>query len=432
MDISTSKATLVDQMNHAHESKLFYKIISLVSAGMFLDAVDVYLASAVSSSIVNSHWADAQQNAYFLSSGFLGLFIGSIMAGIIGDIRGRKIAYQINLLLFGLFTFLGAFAVNVDMLIICRLIASIGLGSEIVTGYSMVNEFAPIHSRGKWCAIVSTVANMGAPVTIMISSFIIPAFGWRVLFITIGIFAVIIWFLRRDIPESPRWLINHNRIDEAKAVINQMNIHSDDDQPKNERIQTNFKHRPMWINLVVATIAVSAVIICQYTFTSWVPTLLVKRGIDVHNSLFASAIMLMGAPIGCAFGSFMIDKIGRKKVIVPAFFMSAILGIIYAFQTTITGVEIIGFVLNFSLYVLMASVVAVYVSELFTTKVRFRCVGIANGISKLCTVAMPIVVTWLLMVSSPTVIFILMGIISVFAGAMVWFFGEETNHRNVD
>ncbi|MHA8110288.1 MFS transporter [Lactobacillaceae bacterium Melli_B4] len=431
MDISSAKNSLLDQMNHSHESKLFYKIVSLVSVGMFLDAVDVYLSSAVASSIVNDHWANAQQNAIFLSSGFLGLFIGSIIAGVIGDLMGRRAIYQINLLLFGSFTFIAGFSPNVDFLIVCRLISSIGLGSEIVTGYSMVNEFAPINSRGKWCAIVSMIANMGAPFTIMLSSFVIPTFGWRIMFEAIGVLAIGIWFIRRNIPESPRWLINHGRNDEAKEVIDQMNVDYHK-QTFNKTVKTNFKHNPVAVNLIIAIVAVSATIITQYTFTSWVPTLLVKRGINIHNSLFASAIMLLGAPIGCAIGSYMVDRIGRKKVIVPTFFMSAIIGIIYAQQTTIIGVEIVGFLLNVCLYILMASVVAVYVSELFATKVRFTCVGIANGISKLCTVAMPVVVTWMLSITSPNMIFITMGIISMVAGIVVWALGQETNHKNVD
>ncbi len=147
--------TLQGRIDRTKESPLFYEIFALVSGGMFLDAVDVYLASAVATTVLKDGWSTLQQNSYFLSSGFLGLFIGSLIAGFIGDLKGRRVAYQINLLMFGGFTFLGAFSPNMSFLIFCRLMSSIGLGSEIVTGYSMVNEFAPIHSRGKWCATTS-------------------------------------------------------------------------------------------------------------------------------------------------------------------------------------------------------------------------------------------------------------------------------------
>ncbi|KRK54190.1 hypothetical protein C5L34_000483 [Lentilactobacillus hilgardii] len=141
--------SLQGRIDRTKESPLFYEIFALVAGGMFLDAVDVYLASAVATTVLKDNWSTLQLNSYFLSSGFLGLFLGSIIAGFIGDLKGRRVAYQINLLMFGGFTFLGAFAPNMGFLIFCRLMSSIGLGSEIVTGYSMINEFAPIHSRGK-------------------------------------------------------------------------------------------------------------------------------------------------------------------------------------------------------------------------------------------------------------------------------------------
>ena len=80
-----------------------------------------------------------------MSAGFLGLLVGSLLAGFVGDLKGRRVAYQINLLLFGGFTFLGAFAPNMAVLSLCRLGAGLGLGAKIVTGFAMVNEFAPMN-----------------------------------------------------------------------------------------------------------------------------------------------------------------------------------------------------------------------------------------------------------------------------------------------
>lgn len=78
---------------------------------------------------------------------------------------------------------------------------------------------------------------------------------------------------------------------------------------------------------------------------------------------------------------------------------------IYANQTTMAGVVAVGFLLTTCFYVLMASVVAVYVAELFPTTFRFRGSGIANGIAKLLTVAMPIAVAWMLKETSSSMIF---------------------------
>lgn len=111
--------------------------------------------------------------------------------------------------------------------------------------------------------------------------------------------------------------------------------------------------------------------------------------------------------------------------------MTAIFGFMYGQQSTVAGVMTIGFLLEVCFYVLMASVIAVYVAELFPTKFRFRGSGIANGAAKLFTVAMPIVVAWMLKVTSPNMIFWTIGGIALFAGIVVWVFGDETNQKDI-
>ncbi|WP_282801607.1 MFS transporter [Secundilactobacillus kimchicus] len=423
---------LQTRLDQTRESPLFYKIFGLVAGGMFLDAADVYMASSVASYTLQTGWSTVQLNSLFLSSGFLGLFIGSIISGFIGDLKGRRVAYQINLILFGGFTFLAAFSPNMTFLIGCRLMAAIGLGSEIVTGYSMVNEFSPIHNRGKWCAATSLIANCGAPITMLIWTLVLPRFGWRPLFALIGVIAAILWYLRRDIPESPRWLIAHGRNEEAEAVVKQLEITGRQTAtPSKTPVSHDQVHHSLGVSLFVAVVAVTATIICQYAFTSWVPTLLLQRGINISSSLGVSTIMMLGAPVGCAIGATMIDRIGRKKTIVPAFLLTAVFGMMYAHQSSMGMVVLIGFLLTTCFYVLMASVVAVYVAELFPTQYRFRGSGIANGIAKLMTVAMPIVVAWLLKVASADAIFWAISGIALFAGIVVWVFGDETNQKEI-
>ena len=213
---------IISRMDRAHETPMFHRIVTLVAAGMLMDSIDVYIGSAVASSTLATRWSTVAQNSTFMSAGFLGLLVGSLLAGFVGDLKGRRVAYQINLLLFGGFTFLGAFAPNMAVLSLCRLGAGLGLGAEIVTGFAMVNEFAPMNRRGHWCAIVSLVANCGVPIAMLLCAWIIPRWSWRPLFVAIGLVAAIIWWLRRDIPESPRWLAVRGRYDEADAIVKQL------------------------------------------------------------------------------------------------------------------------------------------------------------------------------------------------------------------
>lgn len=405
---------IISRVDRAHETPMFHRIVALVAAGMLMDSIDVYIGSAVASSALATHWSTVAQNSTFMSAGFLGLLVGSLLAGFVGDLKGRRVAYQINLLLFGGFTFLGAFAPNMAVLSLCRLGAGLGLGAEIVTGFAMVNEFAPMNRRGHWCAIVSLVANCGVPIAMLLCAWIIPRWSWRPLFVAIGLGAAIIWWLRRDIPESPRWLAVHGRYDEADTSDTR-----------------NAGGRSLGICLLVAVVAVAATNVCSYAFTSWVPTILVKRGINLSSSLLTSTAMMLGAPVGCLIGSLLIDRIGRKRTIVPAFLFTGVFGLMYAFQTSTVSAIIVGFLLMMCLYVLMASVVAVYAPELFATKVRFRCVGFANAVAKLLNVLMPMVVGWMLTSLGATSIFVAISAIAIASMLIVGFFGAETAQKSV-
>lgn len=426
---ASSQQTLSERMDTAKESPLFYKVFMLVGAGLLLDGSDVYMASNINSTMVATKFATLAQGSMFISAGFLGLFIGSIITGYVGDFLGRRKTFQWNLLLFGLATLVGAFAPNIQTLIAIRFIAAIGMGAEVITGFAMVSEFSPVKNRGKWSGCVSVFTNLGAPFGFFLSTIFITHFGWRSMFIIVGAFALILWFMRRHLPESPRWLMVHNEENEAKKVINKLEIngHYDTDEIK-ENASSSTSHTR---GLIVATFAVSGTFLCQYMFTSWVPTLLLGKGINIIHSMWFSTLMMMGAPIGGIIGMFLVDKIGRKKTIVPAFIFTAIAGISYAFQNTNTAILINGLILTALLYILMAGCVAVYAPELFDTSFRFRGNGYANGIAKLLTTLSPYFVLWVMQHSNQYVLFTSIAAIAIISAIVIGFFGPETKKTSI-
>jgi MFS transporter, putative metabolite:H+ symporter len=129
------------------------RIILLIGTGMFLDACDIYMAPGVLGALVKSGWSDLATNATFLSATFIGMLIGTVSSGLIGDRFGRRFSYQFNLLVFGGASLAAAFAPNMTVLIALRFLMGIGLGAEIVIGYSTLSEFMPRAVRGRTVAI---------------------------------------------------------------------------------------------------------------------------------------------------------------------------------------------------------------------------------------------------------------------------------------
>jgi putative MFS transporter len=200
-------------------SSFHYRIFALVGAGMFFDGYDLYVAGGVLAATIQTKFSTLPQNLQFLSLTFVGMTLGSLITGFVGDKMGRRLTYQINLLVFGLASLAAAFAQDMTQLIVCRFIQGLGLGAEIVVGYSTMTEFVPPKTRGRWLAFMAFIVVAGFPATAILGYFIIPTWGWRPLFIIAGIGSLIVWYLRKNLPESPRWLEAQGRTAEAEALM---------------------------------------------------------------------------------------------------------------------------------------------------------------------------------------------------------------------
>src|SRR3954465_14257040 len=196
-----------------------YSIFWLVGAGMFFDGYDLYVAGGVLASTIQSKFSTLPQNLQFISLTFVGMTIGSLITGFVGDKYGRRFTYQVNLLIFGLASFAAAFAQDMNQLIVCRFVQGLGLGAEIVVGYSTLTEFVPPRTRGRWLSMMGFLVVAGFPVPALLGWLIIPAFGWRPMFIVAGIGSLVVWYLRKNLPESPRWLESQGRAAEAEALM---------------------------------------------------------------------------------------------------------------------------------------------------------------------------------------------------------------------
>jgi len=196
-----------------------WRILALIGAGMFLDAFDIYLAGGVLGVVLKEGWSTLELNATFVSATFVGMTIGAWFSGILGDRFGRRFSYQLNLAIFGLASIAAAFAPSMIVLIILRLIIGIGLGAEIVVGYATLTEFVPASSRGRWIGLLAVITNVSLFASSMVGLWVIPNLGWRYMFGLVGILAMIVWFLRKSMPESPRWLAANGRPDEAEQIL---------------------------------------------------------------------------------------------------------------------------------------------------------------------------------------------------------------------
>jgi putative MFS transporter len=378
-----------------------YKVFWLLGAGMFFDGYDLYVGTNVLGATVQSGFSTLAQNAQFISLSYFGLTIGSFLAGFIGDKYGRRFIFQFNLVIFGLSSIAAAFAPDMTTLNLIRFVMGIGLGAEIVVGYSTLTEFVPPKYRGRWLSFMALIVVSGLPATAILGGLIIPAFGWRPMFVIVGVGALIVWYLRKNLPESPRWLEVHGRIDEANAIVLQAEKEAEakgplaTPVPAKPAINLGFASlftKALLPRLIVGSVVLITVNTLVAGFVLWLPTFFVQQGLSIARSFSYLVVLAAGSILGCAIGAYVSDKYGRRPSIIGASLLTILLGAIYPFTSTPATLLTVGFLLIVSIYIQVAMLFGVYTTELFPTEVRLRGNGVCNTVGRAATIVSPYVV----------------------------------------
>jgi len=387
-------------------SSFHRRILLLIGIGMFFDGFDVYVAATVLGATLQTGFSTLGQNAQFVSVTFLGMMLGSLLTGFLGDRYGRRFTYQANLVIFGLASIASGFAPSMKVLILVRGLMGLGLGAELVAGFSTMTEFVPPQARGKWVGTLSAIVVSSLPITALVSTLLIPRFGWRIMFILGGLGALGVWYLRKALPESPRWLESVGRTDEAEAILQrierEVSLHHPLPPPAAATPLPPTRNIAALISpalfprMLVGSVTLIVANTLIYGFVTFLPTFFVQEGRGIARSFAYSLIMSVGAPVGSAVGTLTADSWGRRPTIVGASLLTILLGGIYPFIKDPILLVVAGFLLVIPIYVQVTLLFAIYIPELFPTDVRMRAGGICNTFGRGATILTPFLVVALL------------------------------------
>ncbi len=306
-------------LDEAKISPLHIKIISLIAAGYFFDVIDYIVQGSLFPDMIKSGFTTPAGAAAIVSATTIGMFLGTAAQGEFTDRFGRRFVYQFNLLLFGVFTILGAFAPNITVLLICRFIAGLGLGAEQPLCFAYAGEYSPKRIRGRILAIIHFV---GGACVWPISTLFVIAFRdtlhWQGVWICFGIGALIVWVLRFTLPESPRYLATHGRGKEAIGILGRLGI-AGPTQPLSTDAASNTKSDPFAVVFSQFPVRVIAGMICFSAFFGvaiglggWLPNIMVDKGFTITKSLTFTLGMNLAVPCASIFMMYTLDKYGRK------------------------------------------------------------------------------------------------------------------------
>jgi putative MFS transporter len=410
-------------------SSFHYRIFWLVGAGMFFDGYDLYIAAGVLASLIQTKFSTVPQNLQFISLTFVGMTLGALITGFVGDKMGRRFTYQVNLLIFGLASLAAAFAQDMTQLIACRFVQGLGLGAEIVVGYSTLTEFVPPKTRGRWLSMMAFLVVAGFPATALLGWLIIPAFGWRPMFVIAGVGSLVVWYLRKNLPESPRWLESQGRAEEAEALMQAIETESAHGAtlppvvvpaPVAQVTAMDLLKPPLLQRLLVGCWVLITINTLIFGFVLFLPQFFLRQGLTIVNSLAYTLVLSVGSVVGCAVGAYLSDAIGRRMSIIGASVVTIVTGYIYARFHAGDDPAIVlsvGFILIVAIYVQTAILFGVYTPELFPTEIRLRANGICNTLGRGATVVSP---------------FIVGALMASYQLPVVWAWGVEPRNRGLE
>lgn len=406
---SSAHTSLAGRIDALPSSGGLWRFISLLALGGFFELYDLFETGYISTGLLAAgifHAGSAgilgiTDQAAFASATFLGLFVGASLLTPFADRFGRRLTFICALAWYGFFSLLMAFQHSAEMVILCRFLVGIGLGVELVTIDTYLSEWVPTHLRNRAFAFSFFIQFLSVPTVALMSWWLMPQHilgleGWRWVVIAGAVCSLIIWLVRKNLPESARWLAQQGRHEDAHAVMSAMEKrcgivpgqHLTHSQPA-AASDTKSRFRDIWapryrnrtLMLVIMNFFQA---IGFYGFGNWLPALLSGQGTSITHSLLYAFFITLAYPIGSLICGSFTSQLENKWQIVLSSLMTVVFGTLFALQTNPVLLVICGFLITFSNAWLTCSYHA-YQTEIFPTAIRARAVGFCYSFSRLST-----------------------------------------------
>jgi MFS transporter, putative metabolite:H+ symporter len=415
-----SMGAIAARLERLPATRTIWKFVVLLSLGFFFELYDLLYSGYVAPGIVKSGILTPTTTglfgmtgvAGFIASLFAGLFLGTIGCGFLADRFGRRAIFTWSLLFYTAANVVMAFQTTAIGLNFWRFVVGLGIGVELVTIGTYISELVPRQIRGRAFACEQAIGFISVPVVAFLSYLLVPhkplgLDGWRWVVLIGAHGAVFVWFIRRALPESPRWLAQTGRLEEADRVLSKLEAivakeHGGPLPPPAPpaALTTGGSFRDMWrapygkraTMMIIFNIFQT---VGFYGFANWVPTLLIRQGITVTTSLLYSSIIAIAAPIGPVIGLWIGDKFERRTIIVAAAGGILACGLIFSQVSGGTFLIALGVALTLANNIMSYSFHA-YQTELFPTSIRARAVGFVYSWSRLSAIFTSFVIAALL------------------------------------
>ena len=317
-----------------------------------------------------------------------------------------------------------------------------GIGVEIVTIGSYLAELVPKHLRGRAQAVSNAIGFTAVPLLAFLSYKLVPVAplgwdGWRWILTLGALGALPVWWIRRQLPESPRWLAHMGRVAEAEVIMRALEErvareHGAPLPPPAPELPAGPapRFRDIWVppyrrRTIMLIVFHVFQTVGYYGFINWVPTLLIHQGITITNSLLYTSIIAVAAPFGPALVLWFGDHFERKTVIVVLALWNTLCGLALSRATGVglilacgVGLTLANNIISFTYHT--------YQQELFPTGIRARAVGFVYSWSRFSAIFSAFIIAFLLSRTGSAGVFVFIAAAMLVVALTVWLLGPRT------
>jgi len=430
-------------------SRFHFTLLIIGGLGLAFEALDAGIIAFILPSLREQWGLTGIQAGWIASSTYVGFLVGALLSGMLGDRFGRKVVMMWALVLFCVATFINAFATNFHEFYILRMIAGVGMGAEGAIVAPYLAEFVSSRYRGRFTGALAGFFSFGFVMSALLGYFIVPmsADGWRWIMVIASVPVVFLLWMRRALFESPRWLEEMGRHEEASRICTaiEAQVLRSSGKPLPEpvkmslaakaadsavqgawaKLATLVKPQYLQTTLVVWVFWIT-VMFCYYAFLVWIPSLLVARGFAVTKSFSFTILIYLAQIPGYYSAAYLNDKIGRKYTILAYMLVSCLAALGLAFAGADQEIILLSMLLSFGMNGVIAGQYT-YTSEIYPTSIRATGMGTASALARIGSIASPTIVGAAYPVLGFGGVFTLMTGVLFVGGMGILLFGKNTH-----
>jgi putative MFS transporter len=439
--LSGAAETFVARLDRVPLNRFHWRLLILSGLGWMFDAMDVLMLSFLLTPIRGEFKLDATGVGLVASATFVGMFIGAAAAGRLADRYGRRAVFTTTLVIFSVGSLLSALAPTFETLLAARIIAGLGLGGELPVAATLVSELSPRAQRGRMIVLLESFWAYGTILAGLVAITVVANYGWRWGFAVGALPALYVAYLRRALPESPRFLAEKGRAPEADAVVRRVERAGGGalltlapaiapTRAGRTRISELFSGRYVR-RTVMLWILWFGVVLTYYGIFLWIPSILATRGLsEVRSNEFFFLSTLAQVP-GYFSAAWLVDRVGRKPTLVAYLLGTAVSA--FMFGNAGTGTDAFIWAALLSFFNLGAwGVVYTITPELYPTSVRATGSGVAAAVGRVGGIIGPYLTPVLVTAIAVNGTFAVFMALLVVTAAAVAVLGEETRGRSLE